>query len=99
MTSAPRPSADDLRAAVARDARDAHLGHDFQEPGFECFSVPDFTVRSGGRQRQVWVHRRRAEGDQARDVMNIDRVAGDGDDVLRHALPRLQQALVNRTDC
>ncbi len=42
------------------------------------------------------MHRARADGDEARDVVNVNDVAGDRDQVVRHPAAGLQEGFVHR---
>ena len=89
---------EDLAAAVAADARDAHLGHDLQEAGLEGFAVAGGGFVARRREREVRVNRTRADGDQACDVVDIDRVARDRHDVGGHPSPGGEQVRVHGAD-
>ena len=73
-----------LGAAIARHARDAHLRHDLEQPRFERLAIPRGGFVAHGRKRQVRMDGRCTDRDQAGDVVNVDRVAGDGDYVGGH---------------
>ncbi len=89
---------DDLGAAIARDAGDSHLGHDLQQSRLERLSVARRGFIAHGRERQVGMDRRRADGDQAGEVVHIDAVAGDGHDVGCHSPTGRKQMRVHGAD-
>src|SRR5260370_49043 len=77
----------------------ANLALPLQDPRLERLSITDLSFRKlrSGREGEVWVDGGRADCDQARDVVHIDRVAGDAHDVLRHPHAGRQQVFVHRT--
>ena len=99
-----------LRAAVGRDRRDAHLGHDLQDALAQAghdvvrgrLGGVDAGQRAGrdqvvdGLQREVRVDRRRAVPDQRRDVVDLAGVAGLDDERRLRARPLPDQMLVDR---
>ena len=90
---------EDLRTAVAVDARDAHLGHDLEQPDLERLAIAGFSLRrrgAGGREGKIRMNGGCADADEASDVVNIDDITCDRDHVLGHALARLQQGFVHR---
>src|SRR5712691_1105160 len=54
-----------LRAPVAGDTGDAHLGHDLEQARLEGLAVARGGLIAGGGEGEVWMDRRRADGDEA----------------------------------
>ena len=110
-----RREADDLeqlRAAIAGDAADAHLGHDLQQPLADAAAVAaaelQMLVADLGREHaaapqrvqrlecEVRIHGRGAEADQTGEVMRIARGAGFDQQVHVAAQARAHQVQVDR---
>ena len=90
---------EDVRAAVAEQRADAHLGHDLQQAGLDGGLVILFRLRRGDRrgglvggrevadrgERQVRINGSGAVADQAGDVVDVTRLARLGDEVALEA--------------
>ncbi len=85
-----------LRAPIARDTGDTHLGHHLEQARLEGLAVARGGFIADRGECQVWMNRRRTDGDQARDVVDVDRVTRDRDDVGRHPPPGREEVRVHR---
>ena len=98
-----------LRAAVAGDRRDAHLGEDLQQPLVQAAAVAALDRREALRvefaaalqlgqrlQRQIGMHGGRAVADQHRHVVRVAGGAGVDQQVGAAAQPGADQRVVHR---
>ena len=112
-TASCQPEAlEDLAAAVARDRRDAHLGHDLEQAlvgrlqvvvlgrlGVGILLARSSSPSARDRlQRQPRADRAGAVADQRGEVVDVPGVAGLDDQVDQRAQAGVQQALVDRAE-
>ena len=100
---------EDLRATVAVDHRDAHLGHDLEDAGFDGFAVVDGRLGeiavgavalekfANGLEGEVGIDCRSAEANEAGDLVHIAGFAGLANQAGAHAFPNANQVVVHRS--
>src|SRR6267143_4858369 len=98
-----------LRAAVTLQRGDSHLGHDLEKTFAECLHVALLgrgtvrlvTSRLGTRhgsdslERDVRMHRAGAVGDQEREMRDLSRLAGLGDETHAPAQSLANEMVMN----
>ena len=99
---------EDARGAVGAERRDAHLRHDLHQPLADRRHVVRRRPVRGGhraprnichrREREIRIHRRRAESEQDGEVVHFAHLAGLDDYSDRRTSPRLDERLVHRRD-
>ena len=93
---------EDLRALVAVDGRNAHLGEDFQRPVFDGLHKALLGRRRGkGRDRlqgQAWTDRLGSEAKQRNDMMDVARFVGLDDQAGPAAQAGPHQVVMHAAD-
>src|SRR5262249_34322296 len=101
---------EDLRVLVARDRADAHLRHDLEQVFFQRLDVlgaglrwarvvgqkPVPAHRRDGLEREVRIHRARAEAEEEREVFDLARLARLDHDARAYPGPLADEVVVHR---